>query len=86
MLAWIQVAELEEKSMEPPDQELQFAHLKFAVIWPLDTLEPSRSVICVSLVNCGMLWPELRRGETVTLLPSAEVYTINMWEPDMELP
>lgn len=34
------------KSIDPPLHELQLEHLKFAVICPFDTPEPSRSVTC----------------------------------------
>lgn len=32
------------RSIDPPLHELQLEHLKFAVIWPLDTPDPSRRV------------------------------------------
>jgi hypothetical protein len=74
------------KSALPPDQLLQLEHLTLATIIPLETPEPSSSVTSASPLNWGMEYEVARRGESVTLFPSAEVYMTNILELTILLP
>jgi hypothetical protein len=53
---------------------------------PLETPEPSSNVTLAALLKLGITWPLAVRGDSVTFVPPDEVYTKNMFAPDMPLP
>lgn len=77
-----------EKSIVPcpPFQLWQLLHRTFATILPPLTPEPSRRVICAVVSYWGSDRLVAYLGDTVTLLPSEEVYMTKMLAPTMPLP
>jgi hypothetical protein len=71
-VAWIQEALDFEKSMLPPLQLEQLPHRMLAVIVLPSTPEPSSRLISAEDEREGVTCPEAVRGETVTLVPSAD--------------
>lgn len=60
--------------MLPPVHVLQLLHLTLAIIFPLETPDPSIKVTFASVSYRGITLPLPSLGERVTFWPSAEVY------------
>ena len=76
--AYSQLLLLLWRLMVPVAQLVQLPHRTLAVILPLAIPEPSRRETSTTLLCVGITCPGAFRGESVTFLPSAELYMRNM--------
>ena len=72
--------------MLPPLQLEQLLHRMLAVMVLPSTPEPSSRAIFAEDETEGVLCPEEVLGETVTLVPSADWYMMNMLAPLIDEP